>query len=153
MTPQFILWGLPGFIAYYFLQSIKPSRAKSGWDFVVEVGLLSVVCFVLSRGMVYYATWLTPGIGSWARGYWPREYPFTLALGLFPVAELLGMGLAKTYRQRARVRSKYHKWVTGRERNFEFSDVFFAACDELLGNIALFTLSSGKVYVGVLVAA
>jgi hypothetical protein len=83
MTPQFVLWGLPGFIAFYLLQSIKPSRAKGGWDFVVEVGLLSVVCFVISRGTVHYATWLLPGVVRWARVYWPREYPFTLALDYF----------------------------------------------------------------------
>ena len=40
----------------------KPTRTKSGWDFVVEVGLLAMACFVIARGLLYYATWFLPGL-------------------------------------------------------------------------------------------
>ena len=153
MTPTFILWGLPGYIAYYLLQSIKPTRTKSGWDFVVEVGLLAMACFVLSRGLLYYVAWFFPGLAASARAYWPHEYSFALAIGLFPVSELVGITLALTSRRGSAVLSWYHRKITGRDRNFQFGDIFFAVCDELLGEMALITLSSGKVYVGVLIAA
>lgn len=153
MTPHFILWGLPGYIAYYFLQSIKPTRTKSGWDFVVEVGLLALACYVLTRSALYYTSWIFPQLAAFVRAYWPREYSFTLALGIFPVSEVVGIALAVTSRRRAEVMSWYHRKITGRDRNFQFGDVFFAACDELLGEMVLITLSSGKVYVGVLIAA
>lgn len=153
MTPDFILWGLPGFIAYYLLSSIKPSRAKGGWDFVVEVGLLSLVCFVISHALLYYTRWLAPGFVAWARPYWPSEYPKDLAIGLFPAAELLGLTLAITTRQRAQLLSYFCKLVVGEERNFNFTDIFFATCHELLGQLVFLTLTSRKVYVGVLVAA
>jgi hypothetical protein len=153
MTPYFILWGLPGYIAFYLLQSIKPTRTKSGWDFVVEVGLLALTCFLVARAILYYATWFFPGLAVLVRSYWPHEYSFTLALGVFPVSELVGVALAMTSRRRALLLSRYHHAVTGRDRNFQFSDVFFATCDELLGEMVLMTLSSGKVYVGVLIAA
>jgi hypothetical protein len=153
LTPQLILWGLPGYIAYYLLQSVKPSRAKSGWDFVVEVGLLALTCFLTARAMIDAGTWLFPGIAAAALSSWPREYSFTLALGIFPVAEIVGVGLALTTHRRSRLLGWYHRWITGRERDFQFSDVFFTACDELLSDLVLITLASGKVYVGVLIAA
>src|SRR6266536_6209217 len=120
MTPQFILWGLPGYISYYLLQSVKPTRTKSGWDFVVEVGLLALACFVISRGIVYYAAWIFPSLAAFLHVYWPREYSFALALGIFPVSELLGILLALTTRRRASLMSWYHRKVTGRDRNFQF---------------------------------
>ena len=150
MTPQFILWGLPGFIAYYLLQSVKPSRTKSGWDFVVEVGLLSLLCYLVSRLLIFCGTLLWPA--TW-KPWWPKSYPLDLALGLFPVSELVGVTLAKTNRYWTALLSVYHRWVTGHSRNFQFSDVFFATCDELLGQMVLLTLTSGKVYVGILIAA
>ena len=153
MTSQFILWGLPGFVAYYFLQAVKPGRTKSGWDFVVEVGLLAIMCYVAANATIYYGAWFFPGLTRWGHLYWPREYSFALALGLFPISEIVGISLAKGGRVRAGWMSKYHQWTTGKPRNFEFPDVWFATCDELLGEMALFTLKSGKVYVGILQAA
>jgi Family of unknown function (DUF6338) len=153
MTPYFILRGLPGYIAYFLLQSVKPSRTKSGWDFVVEVGLLAMACFVLARSLLYCATALFPALAGLIRPHWPREFSFTLALGMFPVSEILGVLLALTSRRRASVLSWYHRKVTGRDRSFQFTDIFFATCDELLGEMVLITLTSGKVYVGVLIAA
>jgi len=43
--------------------------------------------------------------------------------------------------------------ITGKTRNFEFVDIFFATCSDLLGELVTVTLSSGKVYVGILLAA
>jgi hypothetical protein len=60
MTPQFILWGIPSYIAYYFIQSVRPTRSKSGWDFVVEVGFLALLCFVASRVLIHTGTSLFP---------------------------------------------------------------------------------------------
>jgi hypothetical protein len=153
MTPQFILWGLPGFIAYYLLQSVRPTRTKSGWDFVVEVGLLSLVCYVISHVLLFSAQLFLPTLCHSAETFWPSGYPADLAIGLFPVAELVGITLAKTNPYWASALSAYHRWVTGRDRNFQFSDVFFATCDELLGQMVLVTVTSGKVYVGILIAA
>jgi hypothetical protein len=153
LTPQLILWGLPGYIAYYLLQAVRPRRAKSGWDFVVEVGLLALTCFIAARALIEVGTWLLPDAAATARHFWPREYSFALALGIFPVAEIVGVGLALTTRRRARLLGSYHRWITGRERDFHFSDVFFKTCDELLSDLVLITLTSGKVYVGVLIAA
>jgi hypothetical protein len=153
LTPQLILWGLPGYIAYYLLQAVKPSRSKSGWDFVVEVGLLALTCFIAARALIEAGTWMFPHVAASARSFWPRQYSFTLAVGIFPVAEMVGVGLALTTRGRAQLLGRYHYWVTGRERDFRFSDVFFATCDELLSDLVLITLTSGKVYVGVLIAA
>src|SRR5438477_9692203 len=63
---------------YYLLRSVKPSRSKSGWDFVVEVGLRSVVCYAISHVFLWLFT-------ATARS-WPKEYPLDLTLGLFPVS-------------------------------------------------------------------
>ncbi|HEY0160316.1 MAG TPA: hypothetical protein VGF28_23725 [Thermoanaerobaculia bacterium] len=153
MTPLFILWGLPGYVAYHLLQSVKPARTKSGWDFVMEVGLLSMACFIISRLLIETETVLFPALASTARDAWPRQYSFTLALGIFPVAEVVGVMLGLTSRRRSSWMTWYHRRVTGRDRNFLYADVFFAMCDELLSHLVLITLTSGKVYVGVLIAA
>lgn len=85
---------------------------------------MALICFVISRGAVYYGLWLFPFFAAWLRAYWPHQYPFALALGLFPVSELLGVTLALTSKRRAAMLSWYHRRVTGRDRNFQFGDVF-----------------------------
>ncbi|HEV7488675.1 MAG TPA: hypothetical protein VGQ65_23625 [Thermoanaerobaculia bacterium] len=153
MTPQFILWGIPGFIAYYFLQAVKPARAKSGWDFVVEVGFLSLVCFTVSRALVLYVSWCLPGVACTLHKFWPRDLPFTLLVGIFPVSEVVGALLARLSRHWWRLMSLYHEWINHKKRDFRSSDLFFVRTTELLSKPIFITLKSGKVYVGVLTGA
>jgi hypothetical protein len=153
VTPQFILWGIPGFIAYYFLQAVKPARSKSGWDFVVEVGFLSLVCFAVSRAFVSYISWCLPDLAVSLHRAWQGEQSFTLVLGVFPVSEIVGASLARMSRHWWRLMSRYHEWINQTTRDFRFSDLFFVRTSELLSKPVFLTLKSGKVYVGVLTAA
>jgi hypothetical protein len=153
VTPQFILWGIPGFIAYYFLQAVKPARAKSGWDFVVEVGFLSLVCFAVSHALVSYVSWCLPGLASSLRRLWPRDLPFSLLVGIFPVSEAVGALLARLSCHWWRLMSRYHEWINHKKRDFRSSDLFFVTTTELLSELIFVTLKSGKVYVGALTGA
>lgn len=153
MTPQFILWGIPGFIAYYLLQAVRPARSKSGWDFVVEIGFLSLVCFAISRVLVSYVAWCFPQLATWMRHSWPADVPFALVVGIFPISELLGMSLARLSRHWWKLMSLYHEWITAKDKDFRFPDLFFSRTNELLSQLIFITLKSGKVYVGPLTAA
>lgn len=153
MTPQYILWGIPGFIAYYFLQAVKPARAKGGWDFVVEVGFLSLVCFAVSHVLVGYVTWCLPGLAIAFHHVWPPEYSFVLLVGIFPVSEIVGASLARLSRHWWGLMSIYHAWINKKQRDFRFTDIFFVRTTELLSEVVFITLKGGKVYVGLLTAA
>lgn len=143
MTPDFLLWGLVGYVAYYLSHLIRPTRAKGGWDFVMEVGLLSLLCFVIARLVsVLLLESSRVALPSW----------ISLTIG-FAVGGAVGLLLGFTYRQRARLASAYYRRATGSRRNFLHSDVFFETCEELLGDTVMFSMKSGKVYVGLLTAA
>jgi hypothetical protein len=149
MTPQFILWGIPGYIAFYLLRTVRPARQKSGWDFVVEVGFLSILCYAIANVLAAYIVWCLPGAGRSL----PFEIPLPLALGVVPVSEVVGVTLARVSKHWWKLLAIYHTWITGKDKDFQYTDVFFQRTVELLKHFVFMTLKTGKVYVGILTAA
>src|SRR5260221_7072200 len=48
MNIESILWGITGYIAFLIFQFAKPMRKSSGWDFVLQVSIFSLLSYILS---------------------------------------------------------------------------------------------------------
>ncbi len=156
MTLENILWGLSGYIAFLIFQLVKPSRNRSGWDFVLQVSLFSVCCYALSQILRASFLYFIPlQITNAIRDFWYAIFPsksIHFAVGLF-VSFFVGGVIAFVWSKFHTNLSKLSNFLGGKNRDFEFSDTFFATCHYLLGKLVLLTIKGGKVYVGVLTQA
>jgi hypothetical protein len=155
MTQELILWGIPGCISWLLFQLSRPTRNKSGWDFVAQISLFALSNFFLARILILLLFYLFPRLES-LRPIWHRIFPqsgsFHLSVGLV-VSLLTGIGWGKLWNHANLLLSCLSQWLSGRKRSFKFTDIFFATCDALLSKLVLLTLNNGKVYVGVLLEA
>ncbi len=156
MTLENILWGLSGYIAFLIFQLVKPSRNRSGWDFVLQVSLFSICSYALSQLLRALFLLVAPTqYTDTIRHFWYFIFPsksIHFAVGLF-VSVFVGGIIAFTWSKYHNKLSKLSNFLGGKNRDFEFSDTFFATCHNLLGKLVLLTLKGGKVYVGVLTQA
>lgn len=154
MTLYSILWGIAGYISFFVFQLTKPIRIRSGWDFVVQTAFFALICYLVARALVFFislliSTYYFAEIKLW----WHDAFgpTFTLVLGII-LAAPLGIIISLVWRVGHTPLSQLVSWVSGKERNLEFTDIFFAFCDRRLGELILISLKSGKVYVGILSA-
>ena len=158
MNPEYILWGVPAYLAFLVFQLAKPVRNRSGWDFVVSLAIFALiiytvvnVAFMAIHGLICERSW------SRCAEIWKSVFPSPgssrIALGIFlsgPVGAAIGVLWFKILH---RLLSWFGHALTGRRKSYQFSDVFFATCHDLLGKPVLLTLNNSKVYVGVLLQA
>jgi len=157
MNLEIILWGIAGYISDLIFRLTRPTRIRSGWDFVVNTALFSVFDFILANlivvsGQYWLPTQLLEQLKNILSVFIPRPF-FHLVIGIVLAAPLIGLLASYVWTLGHKRISKMAKFISGKYRNLEFADTFFATCHELLGHLALVTLTSGKVYIGVLVEA
>lgn len=158
MSSEYILWGVPAYLAFLVFQLAKPVRNRSGWDFVVSIAIFALIVYV-TVAVFYDGLHCWVGAESWnlwARRwdlFFPSAGSFRLALGILlsgPVGFVLGTIWSKWLH-------KFLSWLayqwTGKKKSYQFSDVFFATCHDLLSSSILVTLNNSKVYVGLLTQA
>lgn len=153
MSPQNILWGLAGFVAFLIFQLVRPVRNRSGWDFVVQVAFFAATSFLVAKIFITAVRALFPAQAAAATTLWRdnlSSVPGLLALGILAAAPVTGIALGWLWHRCHPYVSWLAKKLGGRERNFEFPDTFFKMTHELLGEMTLISTKSGKVYVGVL---
>lgn len=153
MSPQNILWGLAGFVAFLIFQLVRPVRNRSGWDFVVQLAFFAAASFLVAKGLIAGFRWMFPSEANAAIGFWRKHFtsiPGLLALGILLAAPITGVAMGWAWRRCHSYVSWLARVLGGRERNFEFPDTFFKMTHELLGEMTLLSTKSGKVYVGVL---
>lgn len=150
-----ILWGVAGYIAFFIFQLTQPIRQRSGWDFFLQVSVFSLASFVLARFFIVVASMMFPSLNE--VGYWWHNqfhyyfHSLTLIVGMVVASPFIGITLALP-----RIKHTLHSLlskiakISGRHRNFKFTDLFFAYSDKLLGELAMITLKNNKVYIGVL---
>jgi len=158
MGLDIILWGVAGYIAFFIFQITQPTRQRTGWDFFLQVAVFSLLCFVFARTLIGLVSFIFPNLdrlGNW----WHQRFHYyfhslTLIIGILIIAPLFGVSLSFPC-----IKNRLHKAlsriaeISGKRRNFEFTDLFFAYSHKLLRKLVMITLKSSKVYVGILVAA
>lgn len=158
MNSDLILWGLPGYIAYFIFQLSKPVRNRSGWDFVAQVALFSVICILLSNlSFSLFREIISKNCFLTLNSIWDNYFfdgKFKIILGAF-YGVLLGVFTGRIWSRIwfQKGLSGFAKLLGGKDRDFEFSDTFFATCHSLMGKPVLLSLKTRKVYVGILFAA
>lgn len=153
MSPQSILWGLAGYLAFLIFQLVRPVRNRSGWDFVVQISFFAAVSFLVAKSIVACFRLATPSFATTVAVFWHTHLtsvPATLALGITIAAPLTGIAIGLGWRNGHPRISWLAKKLGGRARNLEFPDTFFKMTHELLGEMTLISTKSGKVYVGIL---
>lgn len=158
MNTDLILWGLSGYIAYSIFQLSKPVRNRSGWDFVAQVAVFSVICILFTSLIISISKELIPkNYLETLNLFWDKYFfdgKFRILLGCF-LGLLIGgtAGWSWSKRKFQKSLSGLVMALSGKNRDFEFSDIFFATCHSLLGKPILLSLKSRKIYVGILMAA
>lgn len=158
MNTDLILWGLSGYITYSIFQLSKPVRNRSGWDFIAQVAVFSVICILFSNLIIFLLKEFIPkNFLETLNLFWDKYFfdgKFRILLGCF-LGLLIGAFTGWLWSQK-----KFQKGfsglvmaLSGKKRDFEFSDIFFATCHSLLGKPILVSLKSRKIYVGILMAA
>jgi hypothetical protein len=153
-NPEFIIWLVPGYVAFLLYRYVHPYRSKQGWEWVFQTSVAALACFFIARlilGLgVFLASYATPSLEAWARVWWalhfPFKYSFTLVLGFFPASVLAALALCVL-----RVPMSWHKRIlAGAFSDSSSGDIFLYTCKELQSeqSLALLTLTSGKVYIG-----
>ncbi len=156
MTPEFIRWGISGYISLLLFQLARPIRNTSGWDFVAQTSIFALINFTFSKLFLSSINFYTPLFVTTLNLYLTRLFPFEDSLHFFigmASSPFVGIAMGKIWFRFHNKVSYLSTWLSGRERSLEFYDPFFATCNSLLSNVILITLTSGKVYVGVLVSA
>jgi hypothetical protein len=158
LTGEIILWSVPGFIALIIVSSIKPIRNRSGWDFVAQIAMMALGCFVSARLIVAaleldWGTVIHVPVASYVDRAFPWRNTRAYATGII-VAPAVGLFVALTRRFWEEAGSQWvSKKVTGVPRKTRFADTWFATCDALIGELVMVSLDNDKVYIGQLTEA
>lgn len=153
MTPEFILWGVTGYITLAIIQAARPTRNRSGWDFVAQTALCALINFLVATGLLGLLRALAPSAAHWLAEKRARilTAPGTglLVVGVV-VALISGVLLSRLFSRHV---LRAIGWLADTKRDLEFTDVFFKALNDFLGERIIVSLTSGKVYVGLLLQA
>lgn len=156
MQPEFLLWGIPGYIAFLVFQLARPVRNRSGWDFVAQTSLFALAIYVVSRCLIAVASTHYPLLvsttASFVKQVIPSDISAPLGLGLLcsvPTGIIIGV----LWRVTNRLFSLIFGWLFGIRRDYRFTDTFFATCSQLVSELVMLSMDNEKVYVGILIEA
>ncbi|WP_155893562.1 hypothetical protein [Cystobacter fuscus] len=153
MTPEFILWGVAGYITLFIIQTARPSKNRSGWDFVALTAICALGNFFAASLILGGLRWaylpLASQLASWRAALFPSPGSGVLILGLV-LSPLSGLMVSRVFKRQA---FGLLRWLSGTERDLEFTDVFYKMGNELLGKKVIVSLTSGKVYMGIFLQA
>lgn len=157
MNSEYILWGIPAYIAFLIFQLARPVRNRSGWDFVASVSIFALTIYV-ATSLVFLGLKNVVSVELWntISSFWKANFPSQGSVRLFTGFLLsipVGLIIGTVWSRYNWILTEVGYWWTGKKKSYQFSDVFFATCHDLLGKPVLLTLNNSKVYVGVLLQA
>ncbi len=148
-----ILWGVAGYVALFVFQLYRPIKNRSGWDFVIQVAFFSANVYLFQRFLkvVLPSRVLAPIQEFWA-GVLP-DVSLALLIGIVLVAPLTGICFGLLWKYCRPKMSGVLTFIGAEPRDLHFSDTYFRAMYELLGEPIIVSTKQNKVYVGVLIEA
>lgn len=156
MPPEILSWGAPAYLAYLVFKLGKPIRMQNGWDFVASVAVFGIILVVASNLLyeVLHSLFPSPLWLALSRT-WRSVLPggsikVALAFLVFlPVGYFSGTLLQKLH---PLLNWIGQRWACQQEKA-QLTNLFFSMCHDLLGKLVIITLTSGRVYVGILLRA
>ena len=152
MTPELLIWAVIGSTTVAIHEILVDRKKRSGWDYFLHVGFHSLVLYIGASLMS--AAWSEVGtLSPILEKAFPYEgadrffFGILLSLVWGPVSAILWFKNIKPYLERNLPSS----W--GRRSGTEFSDVSFYYLHIWKKKKVMVTLSTHKVYIGMLIGA